>query len=324
MDLRKALVVGIDNYPTSPLRGCINDANAVASILKTNGNGSPNFDVRVCPDVRKRSDLRSLIRETFDGANDTCLFYFSGHGTSSVRGSFIVTPDYGPNDEGVSMDEILEAANGSRSSNRVVILDCCYSGAFGSPGMIGGDKALIADGVSILTACKNDEASVEIGGHGVFTSLLLAALEGGAADLTGHITPGSVYAYVDRALGPWNQRPVFKTNTSRFTPLRRVAPQVRPETLRRIVDYFQDPQEEYVLDPSYEDTNSPKVEHEVVEPYANAKNVAIFKDLQRMQSVGLVVPVGEDYMYFAAMHSKSCRLTALGYHYWKLAKNGRL
>ena len=46
MDLRKALVVGIDNYSTSPLRGCINDANAVASILKTNGNGSPNFDVR--------------------------------------------------------------------------------------------------------------------------------------------------------------------------------------------------------------------------------------------------------------------------------------
>jgi len=324
MDLRKALVVGIDNYPTSPLRGCINDANAVASILKTNGNGSPNFDVRVYTDVKRQSDLRCLIRETFDGESDTRLFYFSGHGASFGTRSFIVTPDYEPSNEGISMEEVLEVANGSGSGNRVVILDCCHSGAFGSPGMFGGDTALIADGVSILTACMKDEASAEVCGHGVFTSLLLAALRGGAADVVGSITPGSVYAYVDRALGPWGQRPVFKTNTSRFISLREVAPQVSRETLRRITGYFGTPEEEYALDPSYEDTNSPTVKHEVVEPYADAEHVAVFKDLQRMQSVGLVVPVEEDYMYFAAMRSKACRLTALGHYYWGLVKNGRL
>ena len=47
--------------------------------------------------------------------------------------------------------------------------------------------------------------------HGLFTSLLLEALKGGAADITGHITPGGIYAYIDKALGPWEQRPVFKT-----------------------------------------------------------------------------------------------------------------
>jgi len=40
--------------------------------------------------------------------------------------------------------------------------------------------------------------------------------------------------------------------------------------------------------------------------------------------VGLVVPVGAEHMYFAAMESKYCKLTALGYHYWHLAKEHNL
>lgn len=56
----------------------------------------------------------------------------------------------------------------------------------------------------------------EINGHGVFTDLLLQALQGGAANITGQITPGSVYAYIDQALGEWKQKPIFKTNIKRF------------------------------------------------------------------------------------------------------------
>ena len=57
---------------------------------------------------------------------------------------------------------------------------------------------------------------------GIFTNLVLAALEGGAADLRGHVTPGSIYAYVDQALGAWDQRPIFKTNVTQFhVPTRR-------------------------------------------------------------------------------------------------------
>jgi hypothetical protein len=78
------------------------------------------------------------------------------------------------------------------------------------------------------------------------------------------------------------------------------------------------------LDPSYEDTNAKVIEHKVVEPYADPNNVSVFKDLQKLESIGLVVPVGEEHMYFAAMNSKSCRLTALGYHYWRLVKEKRI
>jgi hypothetical protein len=38
----------------------------------------------------------------------------------------------------------------------------------------------------------------------------------------------------------------------------------------------------------------------------------------------LVEPVGADHLYFAAMQSGACRLTALGRHYWRMADEGRL
>lgn len=321
--MKKALVVGINNYPSSPLLGCINDASGVATILKAHGDGSPNFDVRLETDVQTKSKLKTMIVELFSGNSDTVLLYFSGHGFLNEIGGYLVTPDHARYDEGISMDEILVLANQSKSKDKIIILDCCYSGALGTP-TIGGGVSHLQEGVSILTASRDDESSLEVNGHGVFTNLLLDALRGGAADLRGHISPGGVYAYIDQALGAWEQRPVFKTNVTRFTSLRTVTPQVSLATLRKIIEYFPTPQDEFKLNPSYEDTNTKDVKHVVIEPYAKPDNVAVFKNLQKFQSVGLVVPVNTDYMYFAAMESKSCKLTSLGYHYWRLVKDGRI
>jgi hypothetical protein len=322
--MKKALIVGINKYPKAPLNGCVNDALALADILKTNSNGSPNFSVKVRTDVPTKSELKSLIYDVFKGENDTALFYFSGHGLINDIGGYIVTPDHRRYDEGVSMDEILTIANNSKTKNRVIILDCCYSGAFGSPSLTGGKSAHIAKGVTILTASREDEYSMEINGHGVFTNLLLDAMQGGAADLNGQITPGSVYAYIDQALGPWDQRPVFKTNTTEFITLKSSEPQVPIEVIRKLTEYFTEPSDQYSLNPSYEDTNNLNVEQQVVEPYAKEENVTIFKNLQKLQSVGLVVPVDEEFMYFAAMKSKACKLTPLGNHYWRLVKDQRI
>jgi hypothetical protein len=318
--MKKALVVGINNYPTSPLRGCINDAYGISNILETHGDGSPNFAVRTEIDVATQSGLKTMIVELFSGNADTALLYFSGHGFLNEIGGYIVTPDHKRYDEGISMDEILILANQSKTKDKIIILDCCHSGALGSPYLSGG-AAQLNEGVTILTASRVDEPSMEINGHGVFTNLLLDALQGGAADLRGHISPGGVYAYIDQALGPWQQRPVFKTNVTRFTSIRTINPQVPLEILRKLTEYFPSPQDEFMLDPSFEFTNSIDIEHSVVEPFAKAENVSKFKHLQKFNSVGLVMAVDADHMYFAAMNSKSCRLTALGYHYWRLIKD---
>jgi hypothetical protein len=321
--MKKALIVGINNYPSSPLRGCINDAAGLASIIETDGDGSPNFDVRLETDVKTKSELKTMIVELFSGHSDTVLLYFSGHGFLNELGGYLVTPDHEAYDEGISMDEVLILANQSKVKDKIIILDCCHSGALAAP-TLGRAAMQIDEGISILTASRLDEPSMEVNGHGIFTNLLLDALQGGAADLRGHISPGGVYAYIDQALGPWDQRPVFKTNVTRFTSLRTITPQVSISTLRKIISYFPSPEEQYALDPSFEDTNKESVEHSIIEPYAKDENIAIFKDLQKLQSIGLVIPVDSEYMYFAAMESKSCRLTALGNHYWRLVKDKRI
>jgi len=321
--MRKALVVGINDYRYAPLLGCINDATSIGDLLEIHGDGSPNFEVRREMDVPTKSGLTELIAALFSGECDTALFYFSGHGYVNELGGYIVTPDFEKYDEGVSMEDILKLANKSRIKDKIIILDCCHSGVMGNAGIAEG-VSYLKEGISILTASRDDEPAMEIGGHGVFTSLLLDALRGGAADLRGHISPGSVYAYIDQALGPWQQRPVFKTNIKRFTSLRMITPPVPPETLRKIIEYFPTPQAEMQLDPSFEYTNTTAIQHALVEPYATPEHVAVFKHLQKFQSVGLVIPVGEEHMYYAAMNAKSCRLTAMGYHYWRLVKEKRI
>jgi hypothetical protein len=315
--MKKALVIGIDNYPTAPLSGCVNDANAIATILESNGDGSPNFGVKLItspPSLVDRSNLRGSIGQLFSSECDMALLYFSGHGLIKSNAGYLVTADAKRHDEGVSMDEILVLANSSKAKNKIIILDCCHSGAFGSPALAGSNIAQLSEGLSILTASRSSEVSVEANGAGVFTSLLADALKGGAADLRGNITPGSLYAYVDEALGAWDQRPIFKTNVTSFTSLRNISPKVPFEVMRRLVKYFSTPDAEHKLDPSYEDT----------QPEANDENVKIFKDLQKYQSVGLVVPVNAEFMYFAALNSTSCRLTALGYQYWRLVNEKKL
>lgn len=315
--MRKALIVGINDYPGAPLSGCVNDAHSVSAVLETHGDGSPNFAVKLvtCPSAAvTRSSLKEAIEAVFDGDSDIALLYFSGHGLISSTGGYIVTPDYKKYDEGISMHDILTLANKSKAKNKVVILDCCHSGAFGTPTIPGESVAQLAEGLSVLTASRDTESALEIGGSGVFTTLVVDAMQGGAADLRGHVTPGSIYAYVDQALGAWDQRPIFKTNVTRFTSLRTITPPVPLSILRKIFVYFPAPEDEHSLNPTYEKTD----------PSADAGNVAIFEDLQKLEGIGLVIPEGEEHMYYAAMNSKSCRLTALGFQYWRLATEKKL
>src|SRR5260221_4546828 len=117
--MRKALAIGINNYPGSPLSGCINDASAFAATIERNGDGSPNFAVRLETDVPTKSALKSMIVELFSGDSDIALLYYSGHGFLNELGGYIVTPDHKRYDEGVSMDEILNLVNNSKAKDKI-------------------------------------------------------------------------------------------------------------------------------------------------------------------------------------------------------------
>jgi uncharacterized caspase-like protein len=117
---------------------------------------------------------------TLDPA-DAALLHFSGHGTINNLDGYLVTQDAKKYDDGVAMSDFLKLANDSKVAEVVLLLDCCFSGNLGNVPAVDNSKSLLREGVSILTAGRGDQPSVETGGGGVFTSLVVDALEGGCA-----------------------------------------------------------------------------------------------------------------------------------------------
>lgn len=323
--MRKALVVGIDYYEHgNPLFGCVADAHSVKNVLATHSDGSVNFGVRLLTGTGKagalcKRDLKGMIKALFADDADIALFYFAGHGHIETTGGYLLTTECQAGDDGLPLGELMTLANGSKARNIVIVLDSCHSGIAGNPP---GNQmqAELKEGLTILTASTADQYASEENGRGVFTTLLVDALNGPAANLVGDVTPGGVYAYIDQSLGEWEQRPIFKTNVKRFVSLRRVQPSVPLAELQRITEFFPEPGDEYRLDPSYE----PRDEGRTADmPGANPENNRKFAVLQKFNRVNLVVPVDATHMWNAAMESKACRLTALGEHYRRLRAKGR-
>lgn len=325
---KRALLIGINNYPDPyKLRGCIEDIHSLEAALKKNGDGSPNFDIKTLEDEKLSKNAISEIQRLFSDDSDVALLYFSGHGYVNTTGAEIVFPSNIASDDnyytGIQMDDIMRIVNKSRVKNKIIILDCCHSGAMGKYD-IRDDKSELQPGVSILTACREDEYAMEMDGHGVFTELLCDALNGGAADFSGNITIGGIYAYIDRSFGACEQRPVFNTNVTEFIPLKTIQPHVELQIIRELPSLFQTPDSDLHLDPSFEKSNDTSIKHEYKEPDARPDHIKQFAALQKLQSIGFVRPVNEEHMYFAAMNSRSCKLTALGKYYCRLVKNGRI
>lgn len=319
---RMALVVGINHYEhVKSLSGCVADAKAVNSLLEANGDEgrTKNFDTKLllAEDAESvtRGDLKDRVERLFSSNAEIALLYFSGHGYVESTGGYVITSECKRGDDGLSLRTLVDYANSSPARNKVIILDSCFSGAAGDIPSLE-SHAAIADGVTILTASRRNETALEVGVHGVFTGLLVDALEGAAANLTGDITPGSVYAHIDQSLGAWEQRPVFKTNTESFVSLRKVTPPIPIEDLRRIPEFFPDEGHVFQLDPSFEPRNEGRTPDM---PPSDEANNKVFAILQRYNRLNLLVPVDAEHMWNAAMEGKGCRLTMLGERYRRLA-----
>lgn len=323
--MRKALVVGIDYYAHGgSLTGCVNDAYSVKSMLDRHGDGSVNFDVKLLVSNSasanvERAELKDAITDLFSDDSDIALLYFAGHGHMESVGGYILASDSKRGDDGVPLHEILQLANASAAKNKIVILDSCHSGIAGDHPATSTTE--LKEGLTILTASTAEQYADEENGHGVFTSLLVDALSGSASNLLGEITPGSVYAHIDQSLGPWAQRPVFKTNVKRFVSLRTVPAPVSLSELHRLLEFFPKAGAEFQLDPSFEPERSADQSHL---PPPDPENTLKFSILQKFNRVNLVVPVAAPHMWHAAIESKTCKLTALGEHYRRLVEKDRI
>ena len=311
--MRKALLIGINDYDWAPLSYSVKDAEDMSSALSFNYNNNRNFSCKTYTSDNKkitRAFLLGAIKKLFAKPADVALFYFSGHGAQTSLGGVLVTQDGVENSEGVSVSDIITIANNAVHIGEViVILDCCHSGHFGTVASIDKEKALLRKGITILTASESDEYAVEKKSirQSLFTNILLEGIKGGAANLKGVVTASSLYSYAERILGPWDQRPVFKAHITKMTPISIAKPRITDFKLQKLIEYFESPEYLFPLDPSFEHGLKPKSE----------SNEAIMEDLRTFLMEGLIQPVGYKYMYDAAKNSSGCKLTTLGIFYWK-------
>jgi hypothetical protein len=317
--MRRALIVGIDDYSFGPLSGCVNDANKMHDLLSFHQNGGRNFDcvLLTAPSGKiTKADLKRTVEANFRNGDDIdiALFYFAGHGIQTNTGGAFVTQDASQYDEGLAMNEVLTLASRATGIREIVVIaDCCHSGQMGQT-FTEAAQVSLRKGLSILTSSRENHTSLEMREGGMFTSRVCEALDGGAADILGEVTVASVYSYVHQLFGATDQRPMFKANLSKLAPLRKCTPAIAIETLYKLPNYFSEPDREYALDPSYEPTAIPH----------STENELIFSQLQKYRAARLLEPVGEEHLFWAAINSKACKLTPLGKYYWTLAKDKRL
>ncbi len=321
--MRRALIVGINHYERGPLDGCINDAKNMFKVLNRHEDNNVNFDCRLMiskdtHNPKTQITTRRLKKQIYNllyQEAEIAVLYFSGHGNTNDIGSYLVTQDAEKYQEGVSLDEIITMANSSKVREVILILDCCHSGHLGNSKELGGRKVILREGVSILTSSRDTQYSIEkLNNQGLFTSILCNALKGGAADILGNINVSGVYNYVDQLLNTWEQRPIFKSHVSKMVSLRKAYPKIRLKTLRKITEYFPNAKYNFPLDRSYEEDLGS----------TDRKNIKKMKHLREYYALGLLVPVGEKYLYNAAKNNTSCKLSRLGRYYWKMVDKNKI
>jgi Caspase domain len=323
---RKALLVGIDTYDhLTPLRGCVADVQALSPLLRYHGNDDEavNYDCRLMVSSEERvtrTSLRKMWDSLFHNCSGDILFYFAGHGVPSEVGGYLVTQDgtLEDPDPGLPMNDLLEMANNSQAREVLLILDCCSSGLVARGGKY--RQVSMREGITLIASSQANEDSYEIEGHGIFTKLVIGALTGGAADLRGNISAAAIYAYVEQALGPWKQRPLYKSYASSLTPVRQYKPDVTDRELRRLIELFTTDNCQFPMDETFEPTHPAHID----------KNVAIFDLFKKYRNARLLNTEDNLDLYWVAMNKvlhgqiKHVMLTPLGRSYWNLVKDGRI
>jgi len=324
-----ALLVGINRYESDDfddLNCCEADAEEMDQVLSRhwspdeNVPGERNYTNRVITSGGKRRISADFLRDEVNNlmshlmGDGEVLFYFSGHGVGNKDGGFLVTQDGTKDSPGYPMAELLDAANHSGNTSVVIILDCCNSGQIGN--ITDGDgfnQVSIGPNVTILAASGAIQKSSEGWKHSLFTQRVLDALHGGAADCRGEVSAAAVYAYVEQALGAWEQRPVYKSYARKLNPIRKCKPAVPDHVLARLNEWFPTADSVYKMDRSYEVS-----EKEV----AVEAHVAIFDQFKLLRNVHLLAGENDMDLYWVALEEKTVHLTPQGKLFWSRARRG--
>lgn len=205
-----------DDRALSALRSPGQDCTGLAEVLTDARIGG--FDAEQLKDARAREAMRAVERFFLNRSrDDLLLLHISCHGIKDDDGHlYFAARDTDrdlPASTAIPAAFLRDRMERCRARTIVVLLDCCYSGAF-LPGVKGDDQIHVRDelgghGRAVLTATSRTEYAWEgervesrVSQPSRFTGALIEGLATGAADLNGdgRITVTELYDYVYESL----------------------------------------------------------------------------------------------------------------------------
>jgi hypothetical protein len=222
-----ALLIGVSEYEPglNSLPGAVMDVDAMQRVLQHQDMGgfAPG-DITVLKNPQRQTMEEAIETLFFNRQkDDLVLVYFSGHGIKDDSGKlYLATRQTRKNTKGelvrttaVAASLIHDVMENSRSRRQVIILDCCFSGAF-AEGMRAKDdgsldiknqlvetkKPQSVEGRAVLTSSTATQYSFEQQGSdlSVYTRYLVEGIEKGAADTDndGVVSVNELHEYVCR------------------------------------------------------------------------------------------------------------------------------
>ncbi|NEP02666.1 MAG: NACHT domain-containing protein [Symploca sp. SIO2E9] len=196
-----ALLIGVSKYHSgfTPLPASTKDVEAMCGVLQNPELG--NFDqvkMLVNPDKQEMEEQIEVAFTSTRHKNDLVLLFFSGHGVKDERGRLYLTTGITRKTEqgelikatAVAASFVHDLMDNCRSRRQVVILDCCFSGAF-AKGLLAKDDGKVdvrtqlgGEGRAILTSSSSMQYSFEQKGLelSIYTNYLVEGIKTGAAD----------------------------------------------------------------------------------------------------------------------------------------------
>jgi GUN4-like/Caspase domain len=197
-----ALLIGVGNYEhpdaLKPLVSAPKDVAAMQRILLNTQMGEfSEVTPLIDPDpMQMQEAIETLYRDR--AKDDLVLLFFSGHGIKDDSGKLYFSTRVTrktPKGELVKSTAVparfvQEIMGNSRSRRQVMILDCCFSGAFDpalnakDDGSLDVQGQLGAEGRVVLTSSSSTQYSFEQQGSelSIYTRFLVEGIETGAAD----------------------------------------------------------------------------------------------------------------------------------------------
>ena len=168
-----------------------------------------------------------------------------------------------------------------------------------------------------MSSCKDSSKAYDDEQNGLFTKLLIKALNGEVGDILGNVTILKMYEFVESLLGVWKQRPVLKCSISQNLVVRKAEPSIQLKALKSALKLFLNEEDIVQLNPTYFDFRKSFDPIDIDPIKENQKKFNLLLELDEFN----LIEYDASTLYMAARNYRMLKLTRTGKYYWNLLIN---